>query len=526
MKADSSKKPFNRLRFRFQLLRTELFISFSLALICVATFWQCLGNELVNYDDDIYPQNFNVQNGLQIEYLLWAFTAKTMNQWHPLTWISLQLDTEILGTDPMGYHCTNLLLHALNTVLLFWLLRIATNRVYPSAVVAALFSIHPLHVESVAWVTARKDVLSTFFMLLTLLFYVKYARKPALGTYLTMVCFFLLGLLAKPMPVTLPLIMLLFDYWPLHRTRLPEPNREQAAHEIIPAPRATSFRLMWEKLPLFAIALLAGMTILPGARQEGGEVRWGIRLTHEERLKCAVIAATTYLRDTFWPSDLAVFYPIPDRGFSVREAVFSLAILTAITLVAVSFARTRPYLLVGWLFYLIALFPATTLVHLESYAKADRNTYVPLIGIFMALAWGASDLSNLNRLTARLAVPLTFSVIAICTVLSCNQVHYWHDSTALWEKALVSTEENYFTHMKLAQALLNEERKTEAREHFLKAVSLRPDISITHLVLGMNYLADEEYEQAIHCFRTAVSIEPGFDRAQNKLDLAIFLKNQ
>ncbi|HEV3386739.1 MAG TPA: glycosyltransferase family 39 protein, partial [Gemmata sp.] len=180
----------------------------------------------MNYDDDIYPQNFNVQNGLQIEYLLWAFTAKTMNQWHPLTWISLQLDTEVLGSDPIGYHCTNLLLHALNTVLLFWLLRMATNRVYPSAVVAALFSIHPLHVESVAWVTARKDVLSTFFMLLMLLFYVKYARKPALGTYLTMVCFFLLGLLAKPMPVTLPLVMLLFDYWPLHRTCLPEPKRE------------------------------------------------------------------------------------------------------------------------------------------------------------------------------------------------------------------------------------------------------------------------------------------------------------
>jgi hypothetical protein len=293
----------------------------------------------------------------------------------------------------------------------------------------------------------------------------------------------------------------------------------------MPAPRATPFRLVWEKLPLFTIALLAGMTILPGARQEGGEVRWGIRLTQEDRLKCAAIAATSYLRDTFWPSDLAVFYPIPDRGFSTRETVFSLAILIAITLVAISLVRTRPYLLVGWLFYLITLFPATTLVHLESYAKADRNTYVPLIGIFISLVWGANDLLNLNRLTARLAFPLTFAVFAICMVLSWKQVHYWHDSTALWEKALDSTQENYFTHMKLAQAFLNEERKAEAREHFLKAVSLRPDISITHLVLGMNYLADEEYERAIHCFRTAISIEPGFDRAQNKLDLAIFLRN-
>jgi hypothetical protein len=497
MNLDHSKTPVNRLGFGFHSLKTEILMSVSLALICFATLWHCTGNDFVNYDDDIYPQNFNVQNGLQIEYLHWAFTTKTFNQWHPLTWISLQLDTELFGSDPFGYHSTNLLLHALNTVLLFWLLRMATNRVYPSAVVAALFATHPLHVESVAWVASRKDVLSTFFLLLTLLFYVRYTRTLKLSTYLPIVCAFALGLLAKPISVTLPLVLILLDYWPLRRLSSPFLNQKQEARETPSTPRATPFRLFWEKLPLMAIALLAAMTILPGARQDGGELRWGISLPQEERLKCASIATTSYLRDTFWPSGLAVFYPLPDKGFSTREAAFSVAMLAAITIVAILFSQSRPYLLVGWFFFLITLLPATTLIQLESYAKADRNTYVPLIGVFIALVWGARDLLNQNRFTARLTLPLSIAVLAICMVLSWKQVQHWRDSTALWEHALASTKENYFPHIKLGQALLNEGRKAEAREQFQEAVRLRPDISITHMTLGMNYLATEQYEKAI-----------------------------
>lgn len=523
------ESPARKPGFRPRVPKTELAISAALAAAVAIAMGGCIDNGFVNYDDDIYVQNLHVQGGLQWDALVWAFQTTTSNHWHPLTWVSLQFDTELFSAGPAGFHLTNLLLHALNSILLFWFLRLASGRVYPSALVALLFAIHPLHVESVAWVTERKDVLSTFFLLLTLLAYVRYARKPKLVTYLPVLGFFVLGLLAKPMLITLPVVMLLLDYWPLQRyARLADPPGLSVACSF---PGMSFSRLVLEKLPLAAIALASAWVSLH-ARQHGGGLKSGVYLSFEERLSSAILAATAYLGDLFWPQKLAIYYPLPEEGFSPVAIVASSVLLACLTIAAFAFARSRPYLLVGWLFYLATLSPVSGLVQLGSYARADRYTYVPLIGIFIALSWGAADLlrkaerraRGVERnasLPARLALLVGVALLAACIVSSRRQVEYWRDSVTLWEHALQSTPDNFYARIKLAQALQAEGRDLPAHENFQQAVALRPDLAVTHTYLGQSYFIQGRYQEAIDCLQAALKIDPGFARAQVLLERAL-----
>jgi hypothetical protein len=384
-------------------------LCFGLVVATVGALSPVLSGGFVNYDDDIYvTQNLAVLEGISFNSIEWAFAATVSNHWHPLTWISLQIDVECYGTAAAGFHFTNLLLHTASVLLLFLLLRRMTGQDWMSAVAAALFAIHPLHVESVAWVTERKDVLSTLFLFLALHAYVNFAQaraRPAVGaplalkvwpglkSYLALTAFFVLGLLAKPMLITLPGILLLLDFWPLGRVSWARsPIQCNGGKQWTSHPLA---RLMAEKIPLLAISIASGAVSLY-AQKHGGGLKSGSYLAADDRIGYALLAYTGYLAKMLWPANLAVAYPLRRESIPAFEMGISASILLVITVAVLWFARSRPYLAVGWLWYVLTLLPVSGVVQLGSYAMADRYTYVPLIGVFIAVVWGLGDCCRSN----------------------------------------------------------------------------------------------------------------------------------
>lgn len=372
--------------------RREIFISVALLAATCATFAGLLKAGFTNYDDDRYVYgNPHVQQSLTAESLRWAFASIENANWHPLTWISLELDHELFGLNPAGYHGTNLLLHACNGVLLFWALRLMTGAIARSALVAAFFALHPLHVESVAWVAERKDVLSGFFWLLTLLAYWRYAILPSGRRYLCVASSLALGLMAKPMVVTLPCVLLLLDYWPLGRWRGSAAVVGQPAGDVVSGPRpppTSAASLALEKLPLLALsAASCAATVL--AQRHAGAVKSIADVPFAARAANACVAYASYLRQTFWPESLAVFYPHPGDSLPWRETVAAGGLLLAISLAVLRAARAQPYLPVGWCWYLRTLVPVIGLVQVGEQAMADRYMYLPMIGLLIAAVWCA-----------------------------------------------------------------------------------------------------------------------------------------
>ncbi len=484
--------------------RTELFLGLALVLLTVFAFGGTLADGFVNYDDNIYvTENLNVLGGLGIDGTWWAFTATRSNHWHPLTWLSLQFDASLFGAAPWGFHLTNLLLHLANVLLLFGLLRRMTGAAWRSFLVAGLFAVHPLHVESVAWVTERKDVLSTLFWLLTTAAYVGYAAEPGWRRYRWVLLFFALGLLAKPMLMTLPATLLLLDWWPLRRW----------------AGAASLGRLVGEKVPLFLLAAAAGVVSLY-ARQHGGGLKSQTYLPLGERLGYAVDAYVGYLGKLFRPLGLAPFYPLTPGGLPVARVAESMAVVVGITLLLLALSRRRPYLAVGWLWYLGTLVPVSGIVQLGSYALADRYTYVPSIGLFVALVWGAADL--LGRIVpARVLVPAGVLLLLGAAVLSRQQVAVWHDSITLWEHALAVTPDNFVARTKLGSAYEETGRWTEAAAQFQAAARLRPDLALAHENLGRVYYLQGRFADAAACFRRAVDLQPRSGRLHIRLGEAL-----
>jgi hypothetical protein len=483
--------------------RLPLDVALGLALVLLTA--RALGPAcrcgFVNYDDNIYVTgNMDVQGGLRIEGAWWAFTATRSNHWHPLTWLSLQLDAELFGQRAWGFHLTNLLLHVANVLLLFALLRRLTGSRWRSALVAALFAVHPLHVESVAWVTERKDVLSTFFWLLTTAAYVRYTRRPGKGRYACVVVFFVLGLLAKPMVATLPCTLLLLDYWPLRRT--------------------SWGRLVAEKLPLFLLAA-ASMAVSLYARREGGGLKSGEYLGPAERLGYAVDAYVSYIYMTFWPADLAAFYPLTPGGLPASRVAAAAAVLVLLTVVLLVLSRGRPYLAVGWLWYLGTLVPVSGVVQLGSYALADRYTYVPSIGLYLALVWGLADL-----LPAWLLTPGAVLLLAAAVLASRQQVRYWQDSIALWEHNEAVTPDNFLTRTQLGFAYQQAGRLDDARDQLVAAARLRPKLALAHANLGRLDVRQGRLDEAVSCFRVAVRLEPHESRWHFLLAQALLKQGQ
>jgi tetratricopeptide (TPR) repeat protein len=504
--------------------RREIVISLGLVLLTVAALGGACGNDFVNYDDDVYvTQNWSVLGGLDFDTVAWAFTATVSNHWHPLTWLSLQFDVGLFGPVPWGFHLTNLLLHTANVLLLFVVLRQMTGAVWRSAAVAALFAVHPLHVESVAWVTERKDVLSAFFWLLTTLAYVRYVRQPGWRRYRWVLAFFVLGLLSKSMVLTLPCVLLLLDYWPLGRigwqAASGPPSPGVVTPGLLPHSPSTLRWLVWEKLPLFALSLAAGVMSLY-ARQKGGGLKSGEYLGLGERLGYAVNAYATYLGKCLWPADLAAFYPLAPGGLPAWQVAAAAGLLVALTALVLVAARRRPYLAVGWLWYLVTLLPVSGVVQLGSYALADRYAYIPSVGLFVLAVWGVADLASRPARVWVLA-PVVGLVLLAFVLLCREQVATWRDSVTLWRHALAVTPDNFFVRLKLGQALREVNDLDGAAEQFTEAVRLRPDLAKAHDMLGAVRLQQGRVSEAVDCFTEATEMQPAAAEFQRHLGQAL-----
>ena len=552
---------------------SEIVISLALLGLTLLAFGRVCSCDFVNYDDDIYvTANPQVLAGLTGDSVRWAWTNRT-GFWHPLTWMSLQLDYAVYGLNPVGFHRTNLWLHAANGMLVFWVLRwltevavassrppastvrrleaTATGSVWRSAAVAALFALHPLHVESVAWVAERKGLLSTFFGLAALVAYSAYARRPGLIRYLLVLAAFVCSLLAKPMLVTLPWLLLLLDYWPLRRfeassksggkERGGEGETERRGERgdwpgsLVfsgrlrfrlrgPALPPSTLWLFLEKLPLFIVAgVMAWVTIQAekriGALADPNEGDFLIRLSG------SLVAYVKYLGQTFWPSGLTVFYPRQVDGYAAASVAGALILIVCLTALAVRVSRRRPYAIVGWLWFVGALLPVIELCPLGWHERADRYTCVPHIGLFLALVWAGYDLASRANLQ-RFAGPAFGFVLMGCLAMTWKQIDYWKNDVALWQHNLAVQPGSWVGHNNLGASLESAGNLVEAESHFLAAVRLLPGYWSAHHNLGNTYKAEGRLAEAEEQYREAVRIDPRQEATYQELGALLWYQGK
>lgn len=499
---------------------SALWVLLSLVAVILIIYSPVRHFDFVQLDDPAYTsENPQVAAGLTWRGVAWAFTTGHAGYWIPLTWLSYMLDVQFFGTGAGPHHVTNVLLHIANALLLFVLLRRMTGMPGRSAFVAALFAAHPLHVESVAWITERKDVLSTLFLFLTLWTYVGYVRRPGLRRYLMVLICFLLGLMAKPMLVTVPFVLLLLDFWPLGRFA---PGATEPARPGVGLPlrsQSPGFRLILEKIPLLALAGAASVVtfIAQGQAVSGLEVfPLGLRVEN------ALISYVAYLGKMIWPARLAVLYPFPRSipGWWVAGAALALA---GTSFVVMRTARARPYLPVGWLWYLGTLVPVIGLVQVGLQGMADRFTYVPLIGIYIVVAWGVPDL--LARWPyLRYAAPSAAALVVLaCILVGINQVQYWKDSVALWTRdaEIALDMDKYQAHITLGKIMRDQGRLDEAMGHFTEAMRLKPAAAEAHYYVGLVLASRGQIDQAMSTFATAVRLKPDYAEAQMGLGASL-----
>jgi protein O-mannosyl-transferase len=471
----------------------------ALVLLVAAVYGRVARNAFIDYDDPAYvTDNAHVQAGLTPATAAWAFTTGFHANWHPLTWLSHALDCEIFGLDPAGHHLVSAALHALNAMLLLLALYGMTKALWRSAFVAALFAVHPLHVESVAWAAERKDVLSTFFAMLVLLAYARQVERPSKTTRVLVPALFALGLLAKPMLVTLPFVLVLLDYWPLER--FGEAAARGFRRWIPPCP------LIVEKLPLFALAA-ASAAVTWIVQQRGGAVTALDALPLSSRLANAAVAYVGYLGRMFWPVGLGVLYPI-EASIPAWKVLGAIALLAAITGAVVRGARRAPYLVTGWFWYVGTLVPVIGLVQVGLQSSADRYTYVPLVGIFVMIAWGVPDLVSAVPARRAFLGGAAACVLAACSLLTFRQIGYWQDSTTLFEHTISVTTGNYVVENNLGGVLMREGRLDDAIRHLARARSIRPDHAATLSNLGLAMQRKGKLGEAIALYREALHFKP------------------
>ena len=494
-----------------------------LAMVTLALYWPATSFEFINYDDtDYFVKNSHIQNGLGWNGILWAFGSAEASNWHPLTWLSLMLDVSLFGSGgPAGPHFTNILFHAVNSVLLFWLLRRLTGAHWRSALVAGLFAVHPLNVESVAWVSERKNVLSTFFGLLTLLAYARYVQCVTSGTwqvtrteaagsscvtrhsslfYLLALLFFALGLMSKPMLVTLPFVLLLLDHWPLGRWRM-DSFRDW---------RGRLPRLLLEKAPFFLLSAMACVLTLLVQRQ-GEAVQSAGLFPFSGRVGNMLVAYSRYLGKTFWPENLTVFYPHPGY-WPLSATVPAAAFILAVCLIVVWQGRRFPFLVIGWLWFLGTLIPVIGLVQVGRQAMADRYTYVPLIGIFIVISWGAAEVFARWKFPKMIIAIMTGLVLTAYAFRTRDQLGYWQNDGTIFQRVLAVTPNNDYAEclarFKLGLYLHRTGRVDEAIANYHRVIQIEPDNLPAHVNLGNALDATGRLDAAAGEFRTAVRINP------------------
>jgi len=477
-------------------------------LLVVAVFLvfsQTLWYKSPNWDDDVYVyQNPVVQKGLTWEGFRWALIYGDIGHWHPLTWLSLMLDHQVYGLNLGAYHLTNVLLHAATAILLFLVLRRMTGFLWRSAFVAAVFAIHPLRVESVAWLAERKDVLSAFFFMLTLGAYVSYVRRPpSMIRYGAVVLCFALGLLSKNMLVTLPFVLLLLDYWPLNRLGDFSPR--------------ILLRRVAEKIPL--LVLTAGSCVVTFWVPE--KISSYLHLPVGLRLENAVVSYVTYLWQMICPSGLACVYPNPVNYLPFWQVAGALGLLLAISGVVWAFHQRHPWLAVGWLWYLGMMIPVIGIVQISYYAHADRYTYLPQIGLYLAIVWTATDLTISRRYGRQILGVGALSVIVALMVCTWKQTSYWRTDEILWERALACTTGNYVAHNNLGYDLAHQGRPAEAIVHYQKALEINPDFAEADNNLGTVLLNQGRLDEAAECYGRALKIDPDFAEARNNMGVLL-----
>lgn len=457
-----------------------------LAVVSLGLYNPVNSHPFANFDDDRYvTENPHVLQGLSPDTIRWAIGTTEVDNWQPLTLMSHALDYSLFHLNPRGHHFTSVLLHGLNTVLLFLLLMWATNRFGPSLVVAGLFAVHPINVESVAWISERKNVLCTFFFFLTLWAYGWYTQNPNWKRYLAVFGLFVAGLASKPMVITLPFVLLLLDYWPLNRLRSDRPW----------------VKLVLEKLPLFA--LCAGIAVITmKAQQAVGAVRSRFEVSFDSRIANAIYSYAMYLWKMVWPARLAPLYPHRGDSLAGWQVLVAAVIVIAIT-VAVWKFRGHGYALVGWLWFLGMLVPVIGLVQVGEAAMADRYAYIPLIGIFTMLVFGVADWAGSKRLNAHAMVSAVCVLIAL-TILSVRQIGYWETNEALWSHTLAVTQDNFVAENNLGGALIAEGREEEARPHFEAAARINPHDPMSRSNLGTYFQIHGQFEDAVKQYHEAI----------------------
>jgi len=501
-------------------LRQALLLCVLLSLSTLILYWPVQSFDFVNFDDDVYvTDNRQVHGGLSMENLTWAFTSFHAGNWHPLTWISHMADFEAYQLNAGGHHWTNVLIHTVSTVLLFLVLSSMTGVLWCSALVAALFAIHPLHVESVAWVSERKDVLSGFFWILTMGAYTHYAKNPSLRRYLLVLVSFGMGLLSKPMLVTLPFVLLLLDYWPLKRLAGTRTAFDPWVYAGGTAGRAGLLRLIVEKVPLFIVAAAACIVTLIAQREVGA--LWTLeKMPFEQRIANAFVAYMEYIRKMLWPADLSVLYPHAGMPPAWKTGL-AVTLIASLSYVAVRKAREMPFLLVGWLWYLGTLVPVIGIIQVGSQSMADRYTYLPLVGLFLAAAWGAKSLVEKRPLLKPVVIACVIVALAGLPIPSRVQVETWKNSVTLFEQALRMTEVNPLAHHNIGAYYLERNECQKAVPHFLMALEAKKDYPYALSNLGVCTSRGNDPERALRLFDKAIRIEPRFTKA--RIDRAIYL---
>jgi len=467
-----------------------------LIALVAAVFGQTRHHQFINYDDPLYVlQNPHILGGVTWPSLRWAFTHVHSQNWHPLTSISHMLDCQIFGLNAGAHHMINVLLHAIASVLLFLFLARTTKSLWPSAFVAAVFAIHPLRVESVAWIAERKDVLSGLFFMLTLLAYARYVRAPSLAHYVTMSILLACGLMSKPMLVTTPLVLLLLDYWPFARS--------------------TWWKLVVEKIPLFALSLGSVVATLLAQNFALGSVEM---LPLSDRVSNAIVSYVEYIGQMFWPRDLIPFYIHPENRLSILQVAGALLLLIAITVAAFVRRKQNPYLLVGWLWYLIMLVPVIGIVQVGLQGHADRYTYLPQIGLYIALTWLVVDLTKSRAI---ILAPAGVAAVMTLSILSWKQTTHWRDTESLWSYTLSITPQSDVAHTGLAGILFAQGKIDEAIEHYRRAVATRAGNSGAQHGLAAALEKQHKVDEAIEHYEKALELQPDNVEASNALALLL-----
>ena len=490
-------------------------IATGLAITTFGIYAQVIGHHFITIDDLSYiEENPMVNRGVTSGGLAWAFTTFHQGNWHPLTWIAHMIDSQLFGRFAGGHLLVNALMHVANTLLVFWLLLGTTRARWASALVAALFALHPLHVESVAWAAERKDTLSTFFGLLSLIAYVRYAEAPSIRRYAWVAIMLALGLLAKPMLVTWPFVMLLLDYWPLRRFDIT--SRREVATKVWP--------LVREKLPLFAL-VAASAVITTIAQSHAGAVRTFTESPFALRLSNALVSYAKYLLVTFWPNDLAVFYPFPAAGIPAWQIFGAASLLIGITAFCFFQRNIRPYLIVGWLWFLGTLVPVIGLVQVGGQAMADRYFYIPSIGLFIAMVFGLADIAETRRVVTWISAAVAGVVLAALATLTNAQIHRWSDSFTLFKHALTVAPPSVAVEDSLGYAMQRSGRLDEAAAHYEKALQMKPDDYMSLLYLGVARFYQGRVPEAIYYAQAAIRSQADSPKAHNLLGMALAKQN-